>query len=499
MTTVTLNHVSKSFGPVRVISDVTLTLEPGQVHVLLGENGAGKSTLIKMISGIYHPDKGEVLIDGKPVHLAGPRDAEHRGIATIHQELNLVPTMSIAENIMLGRFPTKAGIVDRRAVRQQAQAALDRIGIALDIDMPVGKLGIAKQQLVEIARALSLESKVLILDEPTAALTGKEITQLFEIVEQLKKDGVAMAFISHHLDEIPRIGDTVSILRDGHFIDQVPATTPEAELVTKMVGRPIDQQFPSRNATLGDELLRIDNLTSAGKFSDISFAVRAGEVVGLAGLVGSGRTELIRAIAGADSYNSGSVTVAKKRIPRGKVAKAIAAGIGHIPEDRKGQGLVLGASINENLGFATLYPNATAGLANLKGQREAGDKIAKSLRIRCRDLNQRVGDLSGGNQQKVVFGRWINAESTILLLDEPTRGVDVGAKVEIYELINSTVEAGGAVLMASSELPEVLGMSDRILVMSDGHITGEVPASEATQDAVMTLAVTNVDTSTVTK
>ncbi|MGL4831359.1 MAG: sugar ABC transporter ATP-binding protein, partial [Propionibacteriaceae bacterium] len=349
MTTVTLNHVSKSFGPVCVIDDVTLTLEPGQVHVLLGENGAGKSTLIKMMSGIYHPDKGEVLIDGKPVHLAGPRDAERRGIATIHQELNLVPTMSIAENIMLGRFPTKAGMIDRRAVRQRAQAALDRIGITLDIDLPVGKLGIAKQQLVEIARALSLESKVLILDEPTAALTGKEITQLFEIVEQLKNDGVAMAFISHHLDEIPRIGDTVSILRDGHFIDRVPATTPEPELVTKMVGRPIDQQFPARAATIGDELLRIDKLTSAGKFSDVSISVRAGEVVGLAGLVGAGRTEVIRAIAGADSYDSGSISVAGKTIARGKVAKAIEAGIGHIPEDRKGQGLVLGASINENL------------------------------------------------------------------------------------------------------------------------------------------------------
>lgn len=493
MTTITLEHVSKSFGPVRVIEDVSLTLNPGEVHVLLGENGAGKSTLIKMIAGIHRPDTGRVLVDGDEVALNGPRAASELGIATIHQELNLVPSLSIAENIALGKFPAKAGIVDHRAMRRQAEAALGLVGLPLDVSLPVGRLGIAQQQLVEIAKALSADSRVLILDEPTAALSGKEITQLFEIMHQLKARGVAMVFISHHLDEIPLVGDLVSILRDGRLVAQVPPTSSEAELVKHMVGRPIDEQFPARSSVAGDVLLSIDQLTTSGAFTDVSINVRSGEVVGLAGLVGAGRTELIRAIAGADTYDSGDVAVGGTPIPKGKVAAAIRAGIGHVPENRKTQGLVLSASIWANLGLATLFSTATAGLADNKGQRERARKVAERLRVRMRDADQRVKDLSGGNQQKVVFGRWTLAGSKVLLLDEPTRGVDVGAKVEIYELINAVVEEGGAVLMASSELPEVLGMADRIVVMSNGRITGELDAANATQDAVMTLAVKNVD------
>lgn len=493
MTTVALDHVSKSFGPVRVIEDVSLTIEPGQVHVLLGENGAGKSTLIKMIAGIHRPDAGRILVDGNPVHISDPRAAEALGIATIHQELNLVPSLSIAENVVLGRFPTRLGVVSRPRARAIAREALDAVGLPLDVDTPVGRLGIAQQQLVEIAKALSVNSRVLILDEPTAALTGKEIGQLFEIMNNLKERGVAMAFISHHLDEIPLVGDVVSVLRDGHLVAQVPPDTPEPELVKLMVGRPIDQQFPPRRTELGGELLRVDGLTSAGKFSDVSFSVRAGEVVGLAGLMGAGRTEVIRAIAGADGYDAGSVWVAGRRLKRGRVAASIAAGLGHVPEDRKRQGLVLGGSIWENLGLATLYSSAHLGIPDRRGQRSRARSVSERLRIRMHGIDQRVGDLSGGNQQKVVFGRWVLADSKVLLLDEPTRGVDVGAKVEIYELINAVAEGGGAVLMASSELPEVLGMSDRILVMSEGRITGALEASEATQDSVMTLAVKNVN------
>lgn len=497
MTTVTLDHVSKSFGPVRVIEDVSITLNPGEVHVLLGENGAGKSTLIKMIAGIHKPDAGRILVNGEEVTLSGPRAASALGIATIHQELNLVPSLSIAENIALGAFPARAGVVNRRVMRLQAQESLELVGLPLDVDLPVGHLGIAQQQLVEIAKALSMHSRALILDEPTAALTGKEITQLFAIMHQLKARGVAMVFISHHLDEIPLVGDLVSILRDGHLIAQVPPSTSERELVKHMVGRPINEQFPARAAKPGDILLDVDRLTTSGSFADVSVRVHAGEVVGLAGLVGAGRTELIRAIAGADTHDSGSVSVAGITLPPGNVAAAIRAGIGHVPENRKTQGLVLGAPIWTNLGLATLFSTAKAGLADHKGQRERARRVAERLRIRMRDADQRVRDLSGGNQQKVVFGRWTLAGSRVLLLDEPTRGVDVGAKVEIYELINAVVEGGGAVLMASSELPEVLGMADRIVVMSGGRIAGELSASEATQDSVMTLAVKNVDTAEV--
>ncbi len=493
MTTVALENVSKSFGPVKVIEDVSFTVEPGTVHVLLGENGAGKSTLIKMIAGIHQPDTGRVLLNGEPVTLTDPRAAERHGIATIHQELNLVPSLSVAENVLLGRLPTKRGLIDSRAMRQQAQKALDRIGLKVRLDRRVGELGIAQQQLIEIAKALSIDASVLILDEPTAALSSTETDQLFEIMETLKERGVAMIFISHHLDELPRIGDNVSVLRDGKCVAVVPASTEEAELVRLMVGRSIEDQFPRRRGTLGETLLEVSDLNSAGTLSNISFSVRAGEVLGIAGLVGAGRSEVLRAIAGADSYDSGTVIVDGTKVPPGRIPRAIAAGLGLVPEDRKAQGLVLGATVAENIGLATLFRRARAGLADLRGQRESAQRISEQLRIQMHSVDQQVKNLSGGNQQKVVFGRWSLANSRVMLLDEPTRGVDVGAKVEIYQLINEVTENGGAVVMVSSELPEVLAMSDRIAVMSGGQITGELDASTATQDSVMTLAVKNVD------
>ncbi|WP_105034101.1 sugar ABC transporter ATP-binding protein [Cryobacterium aureum] len=491
----TLQNVGKVFGPVTVINDVTVSVYPGQVQVLLGENGAGKSTLIKMMAGVYQPDSGHIVVDGKTVTLPNTRAAEAVGIATIHQELNLVPTMSVAENVMLGRMPTRHGLVDRRALRQQARAALALIGLDIDVDVLVGDLGIARQQLVEIAKALSINARILILDEPTAALTRHETENLFAVMADLRQRGVGMLFISHHLDEIAEVGDTVTVLRDGEFIGEVPASTSEDELVKLMVGRGIEDQFPrvSENLSQAAEVLTVENLTSTGLFSDISFTVKAGEVLGIAGLVGAGRTELIRAIAGADRYTSGTVAVRGQILPRGNITAAIAAGIGHVPEDRKGQGLVLDASVNNNLGYATLASTAKLGLVDFAGQRSRATAVAKRLRIRMHTIDQPIGALSGGNQQKAVFGRWIIAASTILLLDEPTRGVDVGAKVEIYELMNTITAAGGAILMVSSELPEILGMSDRILVMRDGRLAGELSAAEATQDAVMTLAARDVD------
>ena len=492
---VTLQNVGKTFGPVTVIKDVTVSVYAGKVQVLLGENGAGKSTLIKMMAGVYQPDAGHIVVDGQTVTLPTTRAAEELGIATIHQELNLVPTMSIAENVMLGRMPTKHGLVDRSALRNRARAALALIGLDVDVDTLVGDLGIARQQLVEIAKALSINARILILDEPTAALTRHETESLFAVMTDLRRRGVGMLFISHHLDEIAEVGDTVTVLRDGEFIAEVPASTPEDDLVKLMVGRNIEDHFPRSAGDMSQatEILTVDKLTSAGSFSDISFIVKAGEVLGIAGLVGAGRTELIRAIAGADRYTSGTVAVRGRQLPNGSIQAAIAAGIGHVPEDRKGQGLVLDASVNDNLGYATLAATAKLGLVDFAGQRSRAAEVAMKLRIRMHTIDQSIGALSGGNQQKAVFGRWIIAASTVLLLDEPTRGVDVGAKVEIYELMNAITAAGGAILMVSSELPEILGMSDRILVMRDGRIAGELTAAEATQDAVMTLAARDVD------
>ena len=494
---VTLQNVGKTFGPVTVIKDVTVSVYAGKVQVLLGENGAGKSTLIKMMAGVYQPDAGHIVVDGKTVTLPTTRAAEELGIATIHQELNLVPTMSIAENVMLGRMPTRHGMVDRAAMRNRARAALALIGLDVDVDTLVGELGIARQQLVEIAKALSINARILILDEPTAALTRHETESLFAVMADLRSRGVGMLFISHHLDEIAEVGDTVTVLRDGEFVAEVPASTPEDELVRLMVGRSIEEQYP-RNAggatetTETSEILAVEHLSSSGRFTDINFTVRAGEVLGIAGLVGAGRTELIRAIAGADHYDSGTVTVRGRALPKANIKAAIKAGIGHVPEDRKGQGLVTGASVNDNLGYATLASTARLGLADFAGQRSRAQAVATKLRIRMHTIDQAIGALSGGNQQKAVFGRWIIAASTVLLLDEPTRGVDVGAKVEIYELMNAITAAGGAIVMVSSELPEILGMSDRILVMRDGLLAGELTAAEATQDAVMTLAARDV-------
>ena len=489
----TLEKVSKSFGPVRVIEDVTVHVRSGEVEVLLGENGAGKSTLIKMMSGIYQPDGGRILVDGRPVDLPDVKAAERLGIATIHQELNLVPQLSVAENITLGRTPKRLGMVDRRRMHAIAREALDTIGLDVDLDRPVGELGIARQQLVEIAKALSQDARLLILDEPTAALTGREIDALFRVVEDLKSQNVGMVFISHHLDEIPRIGDTVSVLRDGKFIAQVPADTAEDELVSLMVGRDIDEQFPRARADeRGEVLLEVDGLTSAGRFEDVSFTVHAGEVLGIAGLVGAGRTEVLRAVFGADPYDSGSVTFQGRPLPAHDIGRSIGRGLGLVPEDRKTQGLVLDAGVAENVGLATLRSTSKYGLADRRGQRRRAEGVTKQLAVRMASLDQPIRNLSGGNQQKVVFARWVMAGSTVLLLDEPTRGVDVGAKVEIYELINDITAGGGAVVMVSSELPEVLGMSDRILVMSNGQAAGIVEADEATEDSVMSLAVSAV-------
>jgi ribose transport system ATP-binding protein len=479
----------KRFPGVVALDGVDFDLRPGEVHVLLGENGAGKSTLIKMLSGAYHPDEGTIFMDGRETAIRTAEDAQRHGIATIYQEFNLVPQLTVAENLMLGRPPRRFGLVDKKAMYRHAQELLDRVGVDADPRAPLASLGIARMQMVEIAKALGLDARVLIMDEPTAVLTTSEVQRLFTIVRQLKEQGVAIVFITHHLEEIAQIGDRVTVLRDGASVAEVPADTPEEELVRLMVGRSIDQQYPRERSTQGAPLLEVRGLTRKGVFEDVSFEVRAGEVVGLAGLVGAGRTEVVRAIFGADPYDSGEVLVDGRPLPRGKVTAALEAGLGLVPEDRKGQGLVLGADIRENLGLVTMRRATHGGFVDRAGQAKAAAGVAEQLGVRMSGLGQEVRTLSGGNQQKIVIGKWLLAEANVLILDEPTRGIDVGAKVEIYQLINSLTAAGRAVLMISSDLPEVLGMSDRVLVMARGRLAGELSAAEATQDSVMALAV----------
>ncbi|MDI3384948.1 sugar ABC transporter ATP-binding protein [Streptomyces sp. B-S-A8] len=489
-----IEGIRKTFPGVVALDSVDFDLRRGEVHVLLGENGAGKSTLIKMLSGAYRPDSGRILADGRDVRIHGAQDAEALGIATIYQEFNLVPDLTVAENIFLGRQPRRFGLVDRKKMEADAAGLLKRVGVDVAPRARVRELGIARLQMVEIAKALSLDARVLIMDEPTAVLTSEEVDKLFAIVRRLREDGVGIVFITHHLEEIAALGDRVTVLRDGRSVDQVPASTPEDELVRLMVGRSIEQQYPRERGPVQEAdgerpLLSVRGLTRNGVFHDVSFEVRAGEVVGLAGLVGAGRTEVARAVFGADPYDGGRVDVHGERLPRHDVNAAMGAGIGLVPEDRKGQGLVLDASVQENLGLVTLRAATRAGLVDLKGQRAAAVEVAGQLGVRMAGIDQHVRTLSGGNQQKVVIGKWLLAKSRVLILDEPTRGIDVGAKVEIYQLINELTASGHAVLMISSDLPEVLGMSDRVLVMAQGRIAGELSAEEASQDAVMALAV----------
>ncbi|SCE08169.1 monosaccharide ABC transporter ATP-binding protein, CUT2 family [Streptomyces sp. IgraMP-1] len=485
-----IENIRKTFPGVVALDSVDFDLRRGEVHVLLGENGAGKSTLIKMLSGAYRPDSGTIYAEGREVRIQSAQDAERLGIATIYQEFNLVPDLTVAENIFLGRQPRRFGLIDRKKMEADAEELLARVGVQVSPRARVRDLGIARLQMVEIAKALSLDARVLIMDEPTAVLTSEEVEKLFAIVRQLRADGVGIVFITHHLEEIAALGDRVTVLRDGRSVEQVPASTPEDELVRLMVGRSIDQQYPREHPEQGEPLLTVRGLTRDGVFQDVGFEVRAGEIVGLAGLVGAGRTEVARAVFGADPYDRGSVEVLGRELPRHDVNAAMTAGLGLVPEDRKGQGLVLDASVQENLGLVTLKAASRGGLVDLKGQRTAAARIAEQLGVRMAGLGQHVRTLSGGNQQKVVIGKWLLADTKVLILDEPTRGIDVGAKVEIYQLMNELTASGHAVLMISSDLPEVLGMSDRVLVMAQGRVAGELAGDAATQDAVMALAVT---------
>jgi ribose transport system ATP-binding protein len=487
-----MEGIRKAFPGVLALDGVELTLRRGEVHVLLGENGAGKSTLVKILGGALAVDAGRILVDGTEVRIAGPRHSRELGIGIIHQELRLVPALGADENIFLGREPHRGmrGIVDRRAMLAAARLVLERLGATFDPATPVGRLRLAEQQLVEIAKALSLDARILVMDEPTSALTERETNTLFGVVRSLAARGVAVVYISHRLDEIFEIGHRVTVLRDGRRIaTRELARSDRRELVRLMADREVEERLPKAATVRGEELLRVEGLSRRGVLHDIGLSVHAGEVVGLAGLLGSGRSEIARAIFGLDRPDAGTITVRGRarriRSPR----EAVRAGIGFVSEDRKAEGLVLGLSVRENISLPILGLLSRIGIVRGRAERDVAERQVRDLRIRTPGVEQRVLDLSGGNQQKVVLAKWLARRVDVLILDEPTRGIDIGSKQEIYHLIDRLVAEGVGVVLISSELPEIVGLCDRVLVVRDGRIAGAFTRAEATQERLLACAV----------
>jgi ribose transport system ATP-binding protein len=486
-----MRGISKRYPGVVALDDVRLEVAPGEVHALVGENGAGKSTLMKILAGAEKRDAGEILLDGEPVTIDSPEEAMARGIGIIYQEFNLVPHLTVAENIFLGREPASRipGFIDFRRMFSEAQSVLASLNMPVNPRALVGELSVAQQQMVEIAKATSRQSRVLAMDEPSATLTEHELRNLFELIASLRSRGESIIYISHRLEEIFSIADRVTVLRDGHHIGtRRIAETSRDELIRMMVGRELKESIPKRPAAPGRPMLEVRNLTRAGAFRDVSFTARAGEIVGLGGLVGAGRTEVVRAIFGADPVDAGEIVLDGRPIQVRSPRDAIRLGIGLAPEDRKGLGLILSMAVRENISLAHLDALTTAGFIDRRREERVAEQYVGSLSIRTPSPEQQVRNLSGGNQQKVVLAKWLFTQSKVLIFDEPTRGVDVGAKTEIYELMNTLAERGVAIIMVSSELPELLGMSDRILVMHEGRLAGELSRAEATQERVMHLA-----------
>ena len=494
-----MKGINKSFAGNPVLKNAEFNLADGEIHALVGENGAGKSTLMKILTGVYTRDSGEVLVDGNPVNFSHPKEAEAAGIIFIYQEINAMPDLSVTENMFIGREVHKRfGVLDEAEMGRQAEDILQRLGVKIPVKKAMGNLSIGQQQMVEIAKALLVNAKVLILDEPTAAMTLEETKTLFRVLKELKKKGVSSIYISHRMEEIFEICDRVTVLRDGQFIGtQQIGETDMNSLIKMMIGREIGERFPVRHCSIGETVLQIDNFTRSGTFQDVSFSVRAGEVLGVSGLMGAGRTEIMQAIFGYLPHDSGSIRIMGKEVAIRSPEQAKKLGIGFITEDRKTEGLMLEDSIQTNIGLPNLERISNRGVLDAKKDDEMAQSAIHDLRIRCSGPAEACENLSGGNQQKVVFGKWIFIDPKILILDEPTRGVDVGAKKEIYNVINRLAEKGVAIVMVSSELPEILGMSDRVMVVHEGKVAGfldnliggdSAGSRKATQENIMILA-----------
>ena len=480
-----MRGIDKSFGSNQVLKQAGFTLESGE-----GENGAGKSTLMKILTGVYTKDAGTVLVDGKEVNYKNPQEAEKAGIVFIYQELNVMFDLTVEENLFMGKeIHGKFGICDKKAMQKKAQEALNILGVNISPKTVMAELSVGQQQMVEICKALMADAKVIIMDEPTAALTQSETVALFKVIESLRKKGVSMVYISHRMEEIFELCDRITVLRDGSYIGvkNIPETNMN-EIVKMMIGREIGERYPSRNVKIGKEVLKVKELTRKGTFHDVNFSVRAGEVLGVSGLMGAGRTEIMQAIFGNLSYESGTIEIDGKEVKISNPRQAMEHGIGFITEDRKTEGLMLDKSIRENISLCNLRRISKSSVISREAEKNMVAEAIKDLHIKCFGSYHECNNLSGGNQQKVVLAKWILTNPKILILDEPTRGVDIGAKKEIYSIINKLAAQGVAIIMVSSELPEVLGMSDNIMVVREGEVRGIISYEEANQERVMTLA-----------
>jgi rhamnose transport system ATP-binding protein len=485
-----LVHATKSFGAVKALEDGSVRLYASEAHALVGENGAGKSTLVKILAGVHHPDSGDLLIGGVPTTLNGPAAARAAGVSIIYQEPTLFPDLTVAENIFMGRQPLGRGRrIDKSAMSDAARGVFARLGVELNPGRLARGLSVADQQIVEIAKAISFNARVIVMDEPTAALTTVEVARLFDVVRTLRAQGSAVLFITHRLEEAFAICQRVTIMRDGRFVRTAPMEDVTIDdLIRSMVGRDLDQLFPKSETTPGDVVLDVARLTREGVFTDVSFSVRRGEIVALAGLVGAGRSEVARAIFGIDRRDAGRVLVHGRELPNGSPRAAMAAGVALVPEDRRQQGLVMDLGIDQNISLASLSSLEKFGLIRRASERALAAEWAVRLQLKYSRLRNPASTLSGGNQQKIVLGKWLARRPTVLIIDEPTRGIDVGTKAEVHRLLDQLVADGVAVLMISSELPEVLGMADRVLVLREGRLVAELSRAEADEASIMRAA-----------
>lgn len=487
---VSLNKINKSFPGVKVLQDISIDFYAGKVHVLLGENGAGKSTIIKIISGIYTPDSGEVVVDGEVRHFTSINQSQKLGISVIHQELSVIEDLMVYENVFLGREKKQSGFIDKKFMIQKTQSLLDMIGIDINPKSYIRDLSNGEKQMVEIIRAVSQDSRLVIMDEPTSSLSDHEVESLFNVMNKLRNEGVAIIYISHRLKEIIRMGDTLTVLRDGVVVDTVPVKdVTEDQMVTMMVGREIGSYYykPTRKKD-GKVVLEAKEMTRKGSFENVSFKLYEGEILGVSGLIGAGRTEVMRAIFGADKYDSGECIIYEKLSNAKNPKDIIKQGVGLIPEDRRHQGLLLEKNVKENTSLVALEVTAKKGFIDFSWEREESIAYIEKLKVKTPSETAITKNLSGGNQQKIVIAKWLLAQSKILIMDEPTRGIDVNAKAEIYQLMKKFVEDGGSIILVSSDLPEIIGCSNRIMVMREGVVTGFIDETEATEEKIMQLA-----------